>query len=171
MQPKPRNSNTGLYTDEQRRRRDASPWTLVQAVLAPAQFIVFLLSLWLVMRYIAGGEGYALAAGSVVLKTAVLYTIMVTGALWEKDVFGQYLFAEPFFWEDVFSMLVIALHTAYLVALAFDIGDPRAQLGVALAGYGAYVINAGQFVWKLRQARLQSASKADDIAQPAGAAT
>jgi hypothetical protein len=33
-------------------------------------------------------------------------------------VFGVYLFARPFFWEDVFSMAVLALHTAYLVALA-----------------------------------------------------
>ena len=41
---------------------------------------------------------------------------MVTGAIWEKVVFGRYLFAPAFFWEDVFSMLVLALHTAYLVA-------------------------------------------------------
>ncbi len=34
-----------LYTPEQRRRRDASPWTLVQGVLAPLQFGVFLVSL------------------------------------------------------------------------------------------------------------------------------
>ncbi|MGC4075751.1 MAG: 2-vinyl bacteriochlorophyllide hydratase [Rubrivivax sp.] len=27
------------------------------------------------------------------------------------------MFAPAFFWEDVFSMLVLALHTAYLVAL------------------------------------------------------
>ncbi len=171
MHKKTRNSTNRLYTEAQRRKRDASPWTIVQAILAPTQFLVFLLSLWLVLRYLAGGEGYALAAGSVVLKTAVLYAIMVTGALWEKDVFGQYLFAEPFFWEDVFSMLVIALHTAYLAALAFDIGGPRAQMGVALAAYGTYVINAGQFLWKLRMARLQSAEPDDGAAEPSGAAT
>ena len=39
-----------LYTPDERRRRDASPWTAVQGVLAPAQFIVFLISLCLVSR-------------------------------------------------------------------------------------------------------------------------
>ncbi len=71
----------------------------------------------LVLRYLPTGEGLAAANASVVVKTLVLYTIMVTGSIWEKEVFGQYLFARPFFWEDVVSMVVLALHTAYLVAL------------------------------------------------------
>ncbi len=96
---------------------------------------------------------------SIVLKTLLLYTIMITGAIWEKEVFGQYLFAPAFYWEDVFSMLVIALHTAYLVALLFDLASPRGQMLLALAAYGTYVINATQFLLKLRQARLAMASE------------
>ena len=150
----------GLYTPEQRRRRDASGWTLVQGVLAPVQFLVFLVSLALVARYLATGDGLAAATLSIVLKTATLYAIMVTGAIWEKVVFGRYLFAPAFFWEDVFSMLVIALHTAYLVLLATGWMEPRAQMLVALAAYAAYVINAVQFILKLRAARLQEAAEA-----------
>ena len=81
---------------------------------------------------------------------------MITGAIWEKVVFGRYLFADAFFWEDVFSMLVLALHTAYLVAVAAGLGTTSEQMWLALAAYAAYVINAGQFVWKLRQARLEA---------------
>jgi 3-vinyl bacteriochlorophyllide hydratase len=144
-----------LYTAEERRRRDASPWTLVQGVLAPVQFLVFLVSVVLVLRTLLTGEGYFAATVSVVAKTAVLYTIMVTGAIWEKAVFGRYLFAPAFFWEDVVSMGVIALHTAYLIALV--LGRPQEeQLLLALAAYAIYVINAVQFVWKLRTARLQA---------------
>ncbi len=143
-----------LYTAEQRRRRDESPWTLVQAILAPLQFLVFLVSLVLVIRYLTGGEGFALATASVVIKTLVLYTIMVTGALWERDVFGQYLFAGPFFWEDVVSMLVIGTHTAYLVAVFTGVLGPVGQMLLALIAYATYVVNAVQFVLKLRQARL-----------------
>ena len=143
-----------LYTREQRARRDASGWTLVQGILAPAQFLVFLVSLWLVISYLMSGEGYALAAGSVVAKTVVLYAIMITGALWERDVFGQYLFAGPFFWEDVVSMLVMVLHTAYLVVLITGTLSPAGQMALALAAYASYVINAAQFVLKLREARL-----------------
>ncbi len=144
-----------LYTAEERRRRDASPWTLVQGVLAPLQFMVFLASLWLILRYLSTGEGQAAATISVVLKTLVLYTIMVTGSIWEKAVFGKYLFAEAFFWEDAVSMLVLALHTAYVAALILGFLDVRDQMFLALAAYTAYVVNATQFVVKLRTARLQ----------------
>jgi 3-vinyl bacteriochlorophyllide hydratase len=145
-----------LYTPEQRRRRDATPWTFVQGVLAPLQFAVFLVSLALVLRVLITGEGAQLAAWSVLAKTFVLYTIMVTGALWENAVFGQYLFAEPFFWEDVVSFGVIALHTLYAAAWWLGWFDLRTQFLVALAAYTVYVVNAAQFVWKLRQARLQA---------------
>lgn len=144
-----------LYTPEQRRRRDASPWTLVQGILAPVQFLVFLVSLVLVLRYLASGEGYEAASASIVVKTLALYAIMVTGAIWERDVFGIYLFAKPFFWEDVFSILVLALHTAYLVALATGALAPRELMLLALAAYATYLINAGQFLVKLRAARRE----------------
>ena len=149
-----------LYTPEQRQRRDRSRWTLVQGVLAPLQFVVFLVSLALVLHYLATGDGFVAATASVVVKTLVLYTIMVTGSFWEKAVFDRWLFADAFFWEDVFSMLVLALHTAYLLALAFGWLGARGQMGLALAAYAAYLINAGQFLLKLRAARLQGPARA-----------
>jgi 3-vinyl bacteriochlorophyllide hydratase len=142
-----------LYTPEQRRRRDETPWTLVQGILAPVQFFVFLVSLTLVLRALCTGEGIRAASLSVVLKTFVLYGIMITGAIWEKRVFGRYLFADAFFWEDVVSMLVLALHTGYLFALFTGALGTKAQLLLALAGYTSYVVNATQFVLKLRAAR------------------
>lgn len=143
-----------LYTPDERRRRDASPWTLVQGVLAPLQFVAFAVSVALVARFLATGDGLVIANASVVVKTLFLYAIMVTGALWEHDVYGRYLFAPAFYWEDVVSMGVIALHTAYLVALAGGLLPPRALMAVALAAYATYVVNAAQFVLKLRAARL-----------------
>jgi 3-vinyl bacteriochlorophyllide hydratase len=157
-----------LYSLEQRRRRDASSWTTVQAVLAPVQFAIFLISTVLVVRYLATGEGFALAACSVVVKTLALYTIMVTGSMWEKAVFGQYLFAPAFFWEDVLSMLVLALHTAYLAALATGAFGARGQMYVALAGYVVYVINAAQFLVKLRTARREQGRYVDETSELMG---
>jgi 3-vinyl bacteriochlorophyllide hydratase len=148
-----RHTPVSLYTPEERRRRDASVWTVIQAVLAPVQFFVFLVSLALVVRYLVSGHGLALATGSVVVKTIALYAIMITGSIWEREVFGRYLFARPFFWEDVFSILVLALHTFYLLALVSNALNPRSLLFVALAAYAAYVINATQFLLKLRAAR------------------
>ncbi len=144
-----------LYSDEERARRDASHWTVVQGLLAPVQFLIFGVSLILVLRYLATGDGYAAATVSVIAKTLALYAIMITGAIWEKRVFGRYLFAPAFFWEDAMSMIVLALHTLYLVVVAFALAGPAAQMWIALAAYGTYVINAAQFVLKLRQARLE----------------
>ena len=144
-----------LYTPDQRARRDASPWTLVQGVLAPLQFMVFLVSLGLVLRYIATGAGYEVATLSIIIKTGVLYLIMITGAILEKIVFGQWLFAPAFFWEDVFSFVVIALHTLYIVGLLGGFYGPETLMLIALAAYATYIVNAGQFLWKLRMARLQ----------------
>ncbi|MGY6555756.1 MAG: 2-vinyl bacteriochlorophyllide hydratase [Wenzhouxiangella sp.] len=143
-----------LYTPEERRRRDASVWTLVQGVLAPLQFLVFLISLVLVVRYLGTGVGETAATVSVVIKTLLLYAIMITGCIWEREVFGRYLFAPVFFWEDMVSMLVLALHTAYLFALFSGSMDVRGQMLLALIAYAAYVINAAQFLLKLRAARL-----------------
>jgi 3-vinyl bacteriochlorophyllide hydratase len=163
-----RRARAPLYTDEERRRRDATRWTLVQGVLAPVQFLVFLVSLGLVLRWLATGEGFAAATASVVFKTLLLYTIMVTGSIWEKVVFGKWLFVPAFFWEDVFSMLVLALHTAYLAALLTGALEPREQMLLALAAYAAYVVNAAQFLLKLRTARLDEAQRRTEGHAPRG---
>jgi 3-vinyl bacteriochlorophyllide hydratase len=149
-------SSKGLYTPAERARRDSSPWTLVQGVLAPVQFVVFLISLYLVIRFLTTGLGENVAINSVVVKTMLLYLIMVTGCIWEKVVFGKYLFAAAFFWEDIFSMLVLALHTAYLFAWGYNLLTGTSLMFLALAAYSAYLINAVQFILKLRAARLQA---------------
>lgn len=153
-----RSGRQPLYSIEEKRRRDATPWTLVQGILAPVQFFAFLISLALVVRYLATGEGLWIATCSIVIKTLLLYAIMVTGSIWERVVFGRYLFAPAFFWEDVFSILVLALHTAYLVAIIFDIGTAQEQMLLVLAAYASYAINATQFLLKLRAARMQDQS-------------
>lgn len=157
--PTPSASSRALYTPDERRRRDESVWTLVQGILAPVQFLVFLVSLGLIVRFLVTGEGLFAAQVSIVVKTLTLYAIMITGSIWEKVVFGRYLFARPFFWEDVFSMLVLALHTAYLIALFAGSLTSDALMVLALAAYVTYVINAGQFLWKLRLARLDHAER------------
>ncbi len=146
-----------LYTAEQRVRRDSTVWTAVQGVLAPVQFAACLISIVLVVRFLATGDGYGAATTSIIVKTILLLTIMVTGAIWEKIVFGQYLFAPAFFWEDVVSFGVIALHLAYVAALLFGLAGATAQMWLALAAYAAYIVNAAQFILKLRAARLQTA--------------
>jgi 3-vinyl bacteriochlorophyllide hydratase len=149
------NLSKPLYTAEQRKRRNESVWTLIQGILAPVQFLIFIVSFCLVIRYLFTGDGYEIATVSIVIKTIALYLIMITGSIWEKVVFGKYLFAEGFFWEDVFSMLVLTLHTAYLYFLWNGALSANELIYLALAAYVAYLINAAQFLWKLRVARYE----------------
>ena len=146
-----------LYTAEEKKRRDETIWTLVQGVLAPLQFFVFLISTYLVIRYLNTGEGYQIATISVIFKTSILMLIMVTGAIWEKVVFGQYLLAPAFFWEDIVSFFVIFLHIAYVLALWINLFSEQQLMLLALVAYVAYFVNALQFLIKLRAARVQSA--------------
>ena len=146
-----------LYTAEEKKRRDETIWTLVQGVLAPIQFFVFLVSTYLVIRYLNTGEGYQIATISVIFKTSILMLIMVTGAIWEKVVFGQYLLAPAFFWEDIVSFFVIFLHIAYVLALWINLFSEQQLMLLALVAYVAYFVNALQFLIKLRAARMQSA--------------
>lgn len=157
-QNRPNKAGKPLYTPEERQRRDSTHWTLVQGILAPVQFLVFLASLALVLRYLFTGAGYEAATLSIILKTFVLYLIMVTGSLWEHAVFGRYLLAPAFYWEDMVSFVVIALHTVYLVVVLGDLAGPGTQMTIALAAYATYVVNAAQFLLKLRAARLDAAS-------------
>jgi 3-vinyl bacteriochlorophyllide hydratase len=152
-----------LYTKEERQRRDQTSWTFIQGVLAPIQFVVFLASLGLVINYFISGNGENAALFSVVLKTIILYIIMITGSIWEKVVFGKYLFAKSFFWEDVFSILVLFLHTMYLVSLTISSVTVVEQLSIALAAYLAYLINALQFLIKFRIASLELKSSANEV--------
>ena len=166
--PAPRAARQPLYTPQERLRRDQSVWTLVQGLLAPIQFFIFLGSLGLVLRFLFTGDGLEIANASVVVKTLALYAIMVTGCIWEKVVFGRYLFAPAFYWEDVFSMLVLALHTAYLVAMYTGALSGASLMYLALAAYATYVVNAGQFLLKLRAARLDYAASQQATLQPLG---
>ena len=158
-----------LYTSAERARRDATKWTLVQGILAPIQFLAFAISLCLVVNYLLNGAGLAAATLSVVVKTFLLYAIMITGAIWEKVVFGRYLFAPAFFWEDVVSMVVMFMHTAYVVMWLAGWGTPVEQMWMALAAYASYAVNALQFLLKFQAAKKTSADSEDDASTLLGA--
>ena len=152
-QSSPQVDGWNLYTPSQRIIRDRTIWTKVQGILAPLQFAVCIISVFLVVRYLLTSEGYYVATVSIVIKSFLLFLIMITGAIWEKVVFGQFLFAEAFFWEDVVSFFVIFFHGLYLYILLTGDFLPTTQMSVALFAYFLYFINAFQFLRKLRIAR------------------
>ena len=81
---------------------------------------------------------------------------MITGSIWEKVVFGRYLFAPAFFWEDVVQHAACWRCTRPIWSRCLGGSTPREQMLLALAAYATYVVNATQFLLKLRAARLAS---------------
>ena len=76
--------------------------------------VVFLVSLGFVLNYLLYGTYESAASVSVVMKTVILCLIMVTGSIWEKAVFDKYLFAKPFYWEDVVSIVVVFASSVFI---------------------------------------------------------
>jgi 3-vinyl bacteriochlorophyllide hydratase len=142
------------YTAEQLARRDASSWTRVQVILAPIQFLAFLVSAALVVRYLATGQGYALANASVLVKISLLWAITISGMIWEKAIFGHYFLARQFFWEDVGNAVAMLFHNLYFLARALHWSD-RAVMTLMLVAYCSYLVNCAQFVVKGMRAGRQ----------------
>ena len=142
------------YTPAQLAKRNTSIWTKVQTFLAPVQFLAFLISLSLVVRYLVTGEGYMLASVSVLIKIALLWAITITGMIWEKAIFGQFFLAPEFFWEDVGNLVAIIAHNLYFVA-AWQHWPDRAVMTLMLIAYCTYLINCAQFAVRGYQAGKQ----------------
>ncbi|MBN1278270.1 MAG: 2-vinyl bacteriochlorophyllide hydratase [Chlorobiaceae bacterium] len=138
------------YTPEQLARRNASPWTKSQAILAPIQFLIFLAGLtvtWLYKQQI-WIDDFGWITFFVTLKTLMLFLIFVTGAFFEKEVFGAYAFAPEFFWEDFGSAIAMIVHTSYFVLFFLGL-DENLLIWTALLAYLSYLVNAAQFVIRL----------------------
>ncbi len=149
-----------MYTPEQLARREASPWTRVQIILAPIQFLAFLISFFLVVRYLITDHGLMAATISVWIKIALIWALTITGMLWEKDVYGHYFMAREFFWEDLGNLIAILTHNAYFVVQWLG-WDQRAVMLVMLFAYITYLFNAVQFIIKgIRSGRERRALRA-----------
>lgn len=156
------------YTPEQLERRDNSKWTIVQAILAPIQFIAFLVSFGLIIRYLTTGEGYQIATISVLIKITLLWTITITGMFWEKAVFDKWFLAPQFFWEDALNAVALVMHNLYFVALWRGWSE-QDLMGLMLVAYCSYLVNCAQFFWRGIRARQQQTTVKVQTLQPATA--
>ncbi|MBK7894500.1 MAG: 2-vinyl bacteriochlorophyllide hydratase [Anaerolineaceae bacterium] len=147
------------YTPEQLERRNNSKWTLVQAVLAPVQFLMFIISFGLVIRYLVTGNGYAIANVTVLIKISLLWLITITGMIWEKEIFGHWFLAPQFFWEDVGNAVAMVMHNLYFLAQWLGWSERSVMLLMLLA-YTSYLVNCTQFIMKGLQARKQREQEA-----------
>jgi len=151
------------YTAEQLERRNQTPWTLVQAILAPIQFLAFIISFGLVIRYLLTGNGYAVANVSVLIKITLLWVITITGMIWEKAVFDKWFLAPEFFWEDTLNAVALVMHNIYFVAQWMG-ASQQTVMTIMLVAYTSYLVNCTQFFIRGIQARKQQAAPSEAIA-------
>jgi len=127
-------------------RRDTSVWTRIHPIFAIGQLGVFIVSVALFALYAVHLVPFAAVYLSVLLKIALMIGAIVTGSLWEHDVFGEWWFAEEFFVEDVMTVNVFLLHVA-VVVMFFRMPDQLGAVAGMLAfAYVIYTINVGQYL-------------------------
>lgn len=143
-----------MYTSEQQARRDASPLTSAMMAASMAQLIVILASYGCVAYFLSTGTGYAGALITFWLNIVLLWVNTVIGMLWEKHIYGHYFMCREFFWEDVGNLAALIAFHACLAALWFD-WTPQGNVFLMIIANTVYLINFGQFVFKLMQARKQ----------------
>jgi 3-vinyl bacteriochlorophyllide hydratase len=139
--------------EEVRARRKASVWTLIHPIFALGQLLAFFVSVGLLVAYFFGRVSFGVVHIAVMTKIGLMVGAVITGALWEKDVFGSYWFAAEFLVEDVMTVNVFILQIAY-VLMAYT--HPE-NLGVILWVLGlAYFVYAGNVTqYIVRTANMQ----------------
>lgn len=137
------------YTPEQLRKRNNSVWTKVQLILAPIQFVVFIIGVVLTVMYYTGSlENFSLVTWALLIKTIFLVVLFVTGAFFEKEVFDIWVFSPEFYWEDIGSSVATVFHFLYFV-LAYLGFSKEALVWSALVAYFTYVVNAIQYLVRI----------------------
>jgi 3-vinyl bacteriochlorophyllide hydratase len=133
------------YTAEQLALRDRSIWTKVQAILAPTQFIAFIISAIYVYTAWRTQTGYEEATITIIVKITLLWLITITGMIWEKEIYGHYFLAKEFYWEDIGNAVAMVTHNLYFIVKYLG-WDDNAVMATMLFAYATYLINCGQFI-------------------------
>ena len=127
-------------------RREASTWTRIHPAFAIGQLGAFAVSVVFLVLFFFHLTSFATLYLSVLVKIAFMIGAVITGSLWEHDMFGKWWFAHEFFVEDVMTMNVFLLHVAFLVTVYVWPSHMPAILSVLLVAYGAYALNVVQYI-------------------------
>jgi 3-vinyl bacteriochlorophyllide hydratase len=143
-------------------RRDASIWTRIHPVFAIGQLGVFLVSVVLLALYAGHLAPFAAVYLSVLLKIVFMAGAIVTGSLWEHDVFGEWWFAEEFFVEDVMTVNVFLLHVAVVVTFFALPNELGTVAGLLVFAYVIYAINVAQYIAQHASSRRPAGGSGED---------
>lgn len=134
-----------------RDRRAASLWTMIHPLFAIGQLLAFLVSVGLLIAYFRGSVPFHVVHVSVLAKIALMVGAVVTGSLWERDVFGYFWFAPEFLFEDVMTLVVFIFQMSYLAMVALHPDRMPAIVGMLCAAYVVYLANVAQYIHRTQR--------------------
>jgi 3-vinyl bacteriochlorophyllide hydratase len=143
-------------------RSAASRWTRIHPVFAIGQLGVFLVSVVLFGLYFLHLVPFAAVNLSVLMKIFLMIGAIITGSLWEHDVFGPWWFAYEFFIEDVMTLNVFLLHCLYLFTVYVWPQTMNAALAMLGVAYAVYALNVAQYIIS----HMNMNKKAEDVDLP-----
>jgi 3-vinyl bacteriochlorophyllide hydratase len=148
-------------------RRKASIWTTIHPLFAIGQLLVFFVSVGLFVAYLRGAVPFQFVHVSVLVKIALMVGAVITGSLWERDVFGYWWFAPEFLFEDVMTLIVFITQMTYL-AMVFT--HPQLMgviLGVLIFAYTVYIANVAQYIHRTQTAKKEAAASSSSFLKAA----
>ncbi len=150
-----------------RARRTASIWTFIHPVFALGQLLAFVVSVGLLFGYFAHAVPFHVVHISVLAKIALMIGAVITGALWERDVFGFYWFAPEFLFEDVMTLIVFILQMTYLAMVFTHPTSMGFIVAVLCVAYAVYLGNVAQYIHRTQRMKKEAAEAEATIVKKA----
>ena len=110
------------YTPEQLVKRNASIWTDIQIILAPIQFMFFVVGLTTTALYTNSLFVISLywVSVAILFKTLFFALLFITGMFFEKEIFNKWVYSKEFLWEDIGSTIAAFFHLLYFFWLTSE---------------------------------------------------
>jgi 3-vinyl bacteriochlorophyllide hydratase len=139
-------------------KRKASVWTMIHPLFALGQLLAFFVSVGWFVAFLRGAVPFHVVHVSVLVKVALMVGAVLTGAFWERDVFGYWWFAPEFLFEDVMTLIVFIMQMTYLAMVWAHPTYMGVIVGVLVAAYTVYVANVAQYIHRTQRAKQEIAA-------------
>jgi 3-vinyl bacteriochlorophyllide hydratase len=138
-------------------RRATSVWTKIHPLFALGQLVAFFASCGLLVAYFFGHASLSAVESSALVKIGLMVGAVITGALWEHDVYGAWWFAPEFLIEDTMTVIVFLFQLGYLFVAFVHPTHTSSIIGMLCTAYAIYLFNVAQYVHRTQQAKKQQA--------------
>jgi 3-vinyl bacteriochlorophyllide hydratase len=136
-------------------RRAQSMWTKIHPIFAIGQLMVFFVSVGLLIAYFRGALDFSVVHVSVLVKIGLMVGAVITGSLWEHDVFGHWWFAPEFFVEDAMTAFVFVTQIAYLTVHALYPANQNLITQILIVAYVVYLCNVAQYIHRWQRMKQE----------------